>query len=317
MSAFSRFFQSFGARASGLCLIAAALCLTTSCNRSSSIVVIEDQTQSEYATETVEQQFNVPLDVAAQQVARRPVFDDKGVSVDLSDCGAFDGFTDEELARLPKIKVVRGAGPISVETLLAFTGRNELVEFLWIDAQLPDSADARSAFKTLAGAPKLKKMRLAGLKLEDGSFPDYVLPALASTPNLVELDISGSAVNADALAAVDYNAGFLKLTKLNLYQTQSGDNLLKAIAPLADRLTSLNLDDTQLSPESAPALEEFSNLTFLHAGRSTLDDQCVESLAKLTKLEEIHVTRTNMTESGADKLRAALPNCNVVSQPEN
>lgn len=246
-----------------------------------------------------------------------PKFDAKGVAVDLTGTGVFNGFvSSEDKARQGKIKVVRGAGLLSIEGLRAFASFPELTEFLWVDARLPFAPGAREAFEQFAAAPKLKKVRLAGLSFENGAFPDYVLPALAKTPNLVDLDLSGSAATADVLSAVDFRSGFQKLEKLNLYHTPTGDAGVAAIADLADRLVSLNFDDANLTPASAANLAKFSRLTFLHVGRSTLDDGCVPELAKLANLKKIHVTRSNVTEDGADKLRAALPGCEVVSQPE-
>ena len=167
-----------------------------------------------------------------------------------------------------------------------------------------------------AKAPNLKKLRLTGLRNGE-KFPTAALVALAQAPQLADLDVSGSPATAADLTAVDWKNGFAKLTKLNLYQTQVGDAGVDALLPLTDRLTSLNLDDAQIGPESAKKIAQFTELTFLHVGRSTLDDASIAEFAKLGKLEKIHVTRSKATEAGADALRAALPNCEVVSQPEN
>ncbi|MCF0234524.1 MAG: hypothetical protein HUK22_06040, partial [Thermoguttaceae bacterium] len=169
----------------------------------------------------------------------------------------------------------------------------------------------------LAAAKNLKKARLTQLRDESGAFPGFALAALASAPALVDLDVSGSPLTANDLAAVDWVGGFAKLTRLNLYQTKTADAGVDALAPLTGRLTWLNLDDAGVSAVSAEKIAKFSQLTFLHVGRSKMDDAAILQFASLAKLEKIHVTRSLVTEAGADALRAKLPNCVVVSQPEN
>ena len=243
-----------------------------------------------------------------------PKFDDKGVSVDLTGVN-FDGIDDpNEFGRWAKVKVVRGSGVLTPNALKTFSKMFELTEFLWRDARISDEANV--PFCSFAGLPKLKKVRLTGLRyVEREEFPHFAF-ALGINPNLEELDLSDSPVRADELAALNYEINFQKLTRLNLYRTKVGDAGVKGILPLKDRLVWLNVDDAGITHEAAASLEQFKKLTFLHVGRSTLDDSCVESLAKLTNLKKIHVTRCGITESGADRLRQALPNCEVVSVPE-
>lgn len=244
--------------------------------------------------------------------------DKSGKSFDLTGLSTLDGFrVDADAERWNAIKVVRGKGRLTAQTLRAFAKLPNLTEFLWSAAVLSAETDADAAFAELAKSPKLKKIRLTGFQTENGKFPSGALTALAQTPQLADLDVSGSSLNADDLTAVDWKNGFAKLTKLNLYQTQAGDAGVDALLPLTDRLTSLNLDDARIGPKSATKIAQFTELTFLHVGRSTLDDASLAEFAKLGKLAKIHITRSKATEAGADALRAALPNCEVVSQPEN
>ncbi len=235
-----------------------------------------------------------------------------------TESAAFDGFaTDAERAQARRTKVVRGVGPITRRGMedLALAAPT-LVEFLWTDAQL--DADAESAFNALAKAPRLKKVRLTGLRDSNGKFPTFVLSALSETPSLVDLDLSGSSqLSAAELADVDFKTGFQRLERLNFYGDSVGDSGVDAIMPLADRLVWLNLDDAGITSSSASKIGRFQKLTFLHVGRSQIDDGSLQEIAKLTKLEKVHITRSNATEAGADELRRALPNCVVVSQPEN
>ena len=304
-------------------LLAAAL--TLGCDSGETFVKIDDEPEA--ASPATADTFDIELSAAVQETAEPepeqssqppqapqtpPKLDAKGVSVDLTETVGFDGVRDAaELERWQKVKVVRGAGSLSQGAVETFAKLPALTEFLWSDAVV--DGDSQAALAKLAAAPSLKKLRLTGLKLADsGKFPVEALKGIAAFPALADLDVSGSPLAAEDLAQVDLKAGFPKLTKINLYQTKIGD----AGVPLADRLTSLNLDDAGISPVSAPKIAQFSNLTFLHVGRSTLDDESVAQFAKLTKLEKIHITRSAATEEGADALRKALPNCEVVSQPE-
>ena len=308
-------------------LLAAALAL--GCDSGETFVKIDDEPEA--AAPATADPFDIELSASVQETAEPepkqssqapqppqtpPKFDAKGVSVDLTETVGFDGVQDAaELERWQKVKVVRGAGALSQGAVETFAKLPALTEFLWSDAVV--DGDSQAALVKLAAAPSLKKLRLTGLKLADsGKFPVEALKGIAAFPALADLDVSGSPLAAEDLAQVDLKAGFPKLTKINLYQTKIGDAGVDALMPLADRLTSLNLDDAGISPVSAPKIAQFSNLTFLHVGRSTLDDESVAQFAKLTKLEKIHITRSAATEEGADALRKALPNCEVVSQPE-
>lgn len=243
--------------------------------------------------------------------------DASGKSVDFSAVDALDGIDfAADASRWNAVKVVRGTGTLSAATLQAFTKLPNLTEFLWTNAAFPN-ADAEKAFGDFAAnAPKtLKKVRLTAWKNADGTFPKSGFTALSRLPNLADLDVSGSPATADDL---DFAAnGFPKLTKINLYNTSVGDAGVDKLLPLAGRLVSLNLDDAKIGPMSADKIAQFAGLTFLHVGRSELDDASVLKFAKLEKLAKIHITRSKATESGADALRDALPNCEVVSQPEN
>lgn len=270
------------------------------------------------ASPVAEKTPEIPASTLAALLERGATLDKSGKSLDLTAAETLNGIDfAADAERWNAVKVVRGKGILTAQTLRSFAKLPNLTEFLWSNALLVAETDADAAFAEFAKSPKLKKLRLTGLQAENAKFPTAALAALAQTPQLADVDVSGSPLTAADLTAVDWKTGFAKLTKLNLYQTQVGDAGVDALLPLADRLTSLNLDDAQIGPKSATKIAQFSQLTFLHVGRSTLDDASIAEFAKLGKLTKIHVTRSQATEAGADALRAALPNCEVVSQPEN
>ena len=311
---FSRFSYAFSA------LILSAF-LTFGCGRSNDSNVVSDPSDlTDETTATFEQP--APAGPTSEEptppvVTAQPKFDAKGVSVDLSEIAGFAGTPSAELEQWQNVKVVRGK-PADQRRARNIRRNPTADRISWIEAAL--ESDAADAFRAVMTKPTVKKIRLQGLRsAEDAAeFPSFALKTLAESKSLVDLDISGSAIDAaKEFGLVDLARSFPALTKLNLYQTNVGDAGVEKLLPLADRLTWLNLDDAGISPASAANIAAFENLTFLHVGRSTLDDASVLELAKLTKLEKIHITRSGVTETGANALREALPNCVVVSQPEN
>ena len=53
-------------------------------------------------------------------------------------------------------------------------------------------------------------------------------------------------------------------------------------------------------------------LEFLHLGRTAVTDASLATLEQLTTLKTLHISRTKITEEGAEKLKKALPNCEIV-----
>ena len=228
----------------------------------------------------------------------------------------FIGFlTPEDQERARKVKVIRCRGRLTNSGLLSISLCRDMREWLWTEAVVPN--DAKGTFLMVAAFRQLSKLRLSGLHADDGSFPLDALRGASQAENLTELDLSSSAVSVKELGEVDWREGFPSLYSLNLYHTSVGDAGVLDILPLATRLESLNLDDAGITPASADAIARFTKLTFLHVGRSELDDESVAKFSALSNLTKLHITRTRATEAGADRLREALPNCTVVSQPEN
>ena len=128
-------------------LLAAALAL--GCDRGETFVKIDDD---EAAPAVTAEPLDIELPAAMQETAEQkpeqpsqtpqtpPKFDAKGVSVDLTETVGFDGVQDAaELERWQKVKVVRGAGPLSQGAVETFAKLPALTEFLWSDAVV-DSA---------------------------------------------------------------------------------------------------------------------------------------------------------------------------------
>ncbi|MBQ9875043.1 MAG: hypothetical protein IJM30_11335 [Thermoguttaceae bacterium] len=314
-------------------VLALASALSLGCSKSSNFVSIDDEPEASAPRSTLEipeaspvpeapvSAVPAPETPAPEPVASAPrpdegiEFNAEKASLDLTKVERFEGEPKSEIAQWLEVKVVRGRGALTRKALETLAALPKLTELLWVEATI--DADAGDAFRAVVSKPTLKKVRLAGLTLTGKSeFPPFALEALSSAPKLVDLDLSGSALKGGDLSGAFQN-GFNSLTKLNLYQAKIGDEGVAALEPLASKLTSLNVDDAGITSKSADAIARFANLTFLHVGRSKLDDEAIAKFAALKKLQKIHVTRSDATEEGAQKLRDQLPGCVVVSQPEN
>lgn len=230
------------------------------------------------------------------------VFEKEGTlkSADFTKMSQPAAFRPNEASLWKSLRVLRGKGTLSDVLAGQIPSCPELAECLWLETDI-----SAAGLKSLSGAGKLKKLRLTGLTAE----PDD-LRELQKIPTLTELDLSGAALSDEAMGVV---AGFPALTRLNLYQNKIGDAGVENLLPLAERLVWLNLDDTQITDAVGPTLSRFEKLKFLHLGRTKVTDEIVDSLTQLKNLDTIHVTRTGITEEGAARLRAALPDAEVIS----
>jgi hypothetical protein len=55
-----------------------------------------------------------------------------------------------------------------------------------------------------------------------------------------------------------------------------------------------------------------TDLEFLHLGSTAISDEGLVHLEPLTKLKELYVTRTAVTQEGVKRLQAKLPNTKIV-----
>ncbi len=225
-------------------------------------------------------------------------------NLDLSEGFPEGGFFDQD-PRLSAIRVVRGKGLIGKKLGDQLAQMPLLTELLWTDAVLEDNI-----FEPFINSPKLKKIRLTGLKT---SKLNEILKSIEKLPALTDLDLSGSCCGNADLTAVKGLSQAIHLDRLNLYSTAVTDAGVKELTPLADHLTWLNLDASKITDACGPDLEKFEKLTFLHLGRSEVSDKIIPSLSKLKSLKTVHVTRTKVTEKGANELRKALPGAEIVS----
>ena len=89
-----------------------------------------------------------------------------------------------------------------------------------------------------------------------------------------------------------------------------GKHCLDALTRLPD-VTQLTLDNATLTDSDLEQIARLSSLDTLNLSGPTITDRNVEVLKQMKQLTILAFVDTNVTEAGADRLRAVLPDCHV------
>jgi len=114
----------------------------------------------------------------------------------------------------------------------------------------------------------------------------------------------------------DDPVGVLKVTRVDLYDTEATDADLKYV----ERLTTLGFlklgswaaiysNTSKITDAGMEHLTGLSNLEELDLLDTKVGDAGLEHLKGLTKLKSLRLNDTNVTIEGVKKLKRALPNC--------
>ena len=140
---------------------------------------------------------------------------------------------------------------------------------------------------------------------------DTDVEAFVRLPALRRLEIYGSKISVEGFGLLSTAK---RLAVLDVGACSSvNDSVLPAIAKLSN-LRNVRLNDTNITNKGIQHLLEIKNLERLElGGNSLITNGSIDTLKKLKTLTYLGLTGTAVTESGAASLRAALPNCDVVS----
>jgi hypothetical protein len=78
--------------------------------------------------------------------------------------------------------------------------------------------------------------------------------------------------------------------------------------PKMPRLRGLNLYNTAFRGDG---LENIPAIELLCLTATDIDDHAIPALSALTKLKELSIEGTNVSDAGFEELRRALPNCTI------
>jgi hypothetical protein len=159
----------------------------------------------------------------------------------------------------------------------------------------------RGDFSLLAGLP-LRDIRLEGCRLVN----DACARTLAEFPTLRQLEIHMTGLTD---AGVDALAG-LPLEVLWL-GPRITDRALHTIGQMGS-MRHLDLCAHMVTDEGVAALETLGNLEVLWLSRCGISDESVEVLSRLRTLRELNVSYTGVSAAGMQRLRTALPECQLV-----
>lgn len=154
----------------------------------------------------------------------------------------------------------------------------------------------------------LKNMKLEWLSCWDTQLTSADLAPLQHISSLRYLDIGGRKMTEDGLARLKQLTDLEALGFFNSKLTEVGFRSLKEMP----RLRSLQLVNTGLTDEDLVHLKGFVNLRLLRIPQARVTDAGLEHLAGLKNLVELNLHDTAVTDKGVAKLKAALPNCNII-----
>ena len=106
-----------------------------------------------------------------------------------------------------------------------------------------------------------------------------------------------------------------RVVHLNLRGTNLNDDLAQHLVPLTE-LTRLHLEKTAVTDAGLPHLAGLTKLEYLNLYGTALTDAGLEHLGGLTGLKKLYVWETKVTLDGVRKLKARLPELQIIGGPE-
>lgn len=146
---------------------------------------------------------------------------------------------------------------------------------------------------------------LYGLSLNDTAVTDAGLPHLDGLPQLSSLDVRSTAVT---------DAGILHVLRAHTISSLSIDASI--LTPeVATALTSKSVYQLTLHgnavQDALSLLSSSTTLQHLMLDGDAVTDDCVPALTQLIGLKYLNLTNTRITRDGYDRLREALPGCEI------
>ncbi len=177
----------------------------------------------------------------------------------------------------------------------------------WLDFvavnELPSGAER--LLRPLAGHMRLRQLALKGAGVTDETLAD-----VAHIPGLNRVVLERAQITDAGLANL---ASLQWLQILVIRQTPiSGDGL--AVLRSLPRLSELSLSDTEVGDKQVSELVRCKALVRLSLANTRVTDEGLALLPRCTTLKVIDLSGSQVTESGVDRLRQALPNCDIVWQ---
>ncbi|MES2466096.1 MAG: c-type cytochrome domain-containing protein [Verrucomicrobiota bacterium] len=165
------------------------------------------------------------------------------------------------------------------------------------DASVPDNV--REKISALLAAPAIT----GGAQGEDGAAGPAGAPAAA--PDMAPVQALEKELGV-AILPLAQNDPALSFNCVNVAD-KFGDAELAKFAPVADRMSEVNLGRSKVTDAGLASLAGMKNLKKLHLPNTAVTDAGIDSLLVLTNLEYLNLFNTKITDAGLAKLEK-LPN---------
>lgn len=139
---------------------------------------------------------------------------------------------------------------------------------------------------------------------------------LAQNTNLVEVDLNLVGDHIDDAQLADLAPVAEQVAALNLARTKVTDDGLKAVEPLKN-LRKLHLENTKIGDAGLTHLKGLTNLEYLNLYGTQVTDSGLPELEGLKNLKALYLWQTKVTPAGVEKLKQALPKCDINTGWEN
>lgn len=141
---------------------------------------------------------------------------------------------------------------------------------------------------------------------------DKGLASIEGIVSLKLLRLNWSLVTDDGLTHIER---LPELAMLYLTGTPVTDKVVPHIKPLKS-LKALQLSHTGITDVGLAELKGFADLTHLGLDGTVVTDISIPVIAAFSSLKYLNVSDTDMTDAGLKKLKDALPECRVESEPK-
>jgi Leucine-rich repeat (LRR) protein len=160
------------------------------------------------------------------------------------------------------------------------------------------------------GLALLELPKAGGLDLGKTAVTDKSLPHIGSSFKRLDwLSFNDTKVTDNGVAAL---VDLRSLKTLVLIHTPVSDKCL-AVMKEFPRLRDLELAGDNITDHGIAAISGISTLDVLDLRETKISDQCVDELAKMQSLKRLDVNSTALSAQAIDRLKKALPNCEVLS----
>lgn len=205
------------------------------------------------------------------------------------------------LQRLPKLHTLILSGSAVTDADLGHLGWVPLLERIYLqETRVTDDGLAQ-----LRNCPSLADLNASGT-----SVTGSCLPELANCSVLSTLLLDFCPIKDSESAGF---AGLHSVRHLSLYGTPISDQSLLSISHM-ENLEILNVGRTEIHGAGIDCLAACASLREFEADDSEISDDAVSNLACLRQVSTMTLIGTNMSQRGLERLRRALPRCNIIAE---